>query len=158
MASAKTKGRTHQGIRQNLRGGVIADFVEVALVSGQAVTLDTDVFESRVRTNNSGEMVALLPIPTAAKPLTLGQRHLVSYALEQASGDSVAISGVTGASGSLINIERLVVSGVTNYAATAFTRVSLLAQNDQALFEYSGLSGTIHVWNLLYLRGTAIPS
>jgi hypothetical protein len=153
MASAKTRGKVIEGIRQNLRGGIVADFVAPLLVSGQSVTLDVSVYESKITTPTSaGRVTCLLPNPVSGFPeLSLGQRHLVTYDVESANGDGIRINA---ADGGAIVIEAQIASGVTNYTRAAITNVDLLSGNDQALFEYAGLSGTsTGMWNLIYLRG-----
>ena len=155
MASAKTRGKVIRGVRSNLRGGLVQDFNEITLVSGQSVTLDADVYESRIKTNGSGAMICLLPITSTTKPLKLGQRHLVTYLVEQAANDSVRIQGAT--SGQIVH-EGFVISGVTNYTQAVFAQVDLFSGGDAALFEYKGIVTASGTWNLLYLQGTAIPS
>jgi len=153
MASAKIRGKVIEGIRANLRGGLVQDFNSVLLVSGQSVGLDPDVYESRIHTPpNAGLVTCLLPIASATKPLRLGQRHLVTYEQEDVGGDGIRINAAT--SGTIVT-EAFSITA-TGYARAATTNVDLLSGNDQALFEYAGLSGAVAMWNLVYSTGGGV--
>ena len=142
--------RALAGLKAAILGGIVADSETVVALSGFSTTLDASVYESQVRSSGDGLATVLIPV----SGMVLGQRKLVSFVTEVSGADGIRIKAAAG--GQLVS-EGFSITA-TGYAEGLHTQCDLLSGNDQALYEFRGLSGTTPTWNQIYKTNSAANS
>ena len=139
--------RALKDFRSFLAGGLVLDSEERDS-GASAIVLSLTEYESKIRSSGAGtQQIVQLPVAGAK----VGQRKLVTFAVEGAAGDSIRINA--GAGGALIS-EAIAIVGVTGLTEATSTNVDLAAANDFALFEF--VSRATPSWNLVYARGATL--